>query len=250
MKQCTKCKIEKELNQFQTYWHSTQQKNRTRGHCTECYYKQKNERKRLRTKEANLIQVSIRPEIIQPVQPELQPAILENNPNYKQCRTCQEYLELNKFYHHKSKSKSSYLDCRKCLNKKDVDKSRKEREEYIRENGGSERHKQKPGEWIDEYQKEATYNILKAIGWKLNKDNGIWWKEGIKNSDGVFINIKNSKRYKITSFENYPIIINTHQKKEIFDRAVVLRNKGVTYRNISYEVGLSETTIYNWLNYK
>ena len=250
MKQCTKCKVEKELNQFQIYWHSTQQKHRTRGQCTSCYQNQHNERRRLKRKEAKLIQVSIREEIIQPVQPELQPAILENNPNYKQCRTCKEWKLKTEYYSYTKKSKKSFLDCRLCLNAKEVIKSRREREEYLKENGGSSYHKQKPGEWVDEYQKEATYNILKAIGWKLNEDNGIWWKEGIKTGDGIFINIKNRKQNKTILFENYPIIINTHEKREIFDRAVVLRNKGVTYKNIGYQVGLSETTVHKWLNYK
>lgn len=248
MKRCSKCNIEKEDNQFQVYWHSTQQKHRTRKQCTECYYNQKNERKRLKRKEERLIQLSIRQEIIKPVQPELQPDVFKNNPNYRKCRTCQEYVSLDKYYQHKSKAKTAYLDCKPCINKKEVERARRDRLKELEETGGSDRHKQKPGEWIDEYQKEATYNILKAIGWKLNEDNGIWWKDGIKTSDGVFINI-NSKN-KIVSFENYPYFINTKEKKNIFDKAVGLRNKGKTYKGIGDEVGLSETTMHKWLNYK
>ena len=249
MKQCTKCKVEKELNQFQIYWHSTQQKHRTRGQCTSCYQNQHNERRRLKRKEAKLIQVSIRKEIIQPVQPELQLDLSTDN-NYKKCRTCQEYVHKDKFYHHKSRARTTYLDCRDCINKKEVLRSKVRRQKELEETGGSDRHLQKHGQWIDEYQKEATYNILKAIGWKLNEDNGIWWKKGIKTCDGIFINIKNRKQNKTILFENYPIIINTHEKREIFDRAVVLRNEGITYKNIAYKVGLSETTVHKWLNYK
>jgi DNA invertase Pin-like site-specific DNA recombinase len=40
------------------------------------------------------------------------------------------------------------------------------------------------------------------------------------------------------------------QKKEIFDKAVALRIKGKTYKYIADELGLSDTTIYKWLNYK
>jgi hypothetical protein len=245
MKVCTICKIDKDENQYEKYWHSTQKKNRIRLQCTECFYKQKNERRRLKRKEVKLIQVSIRPEIIQPVQPELQPD-LSSDKNYKQCRTCQQFKFKTEYYSYSKTGKKSFLDCRICVNKKEVDRARKDRIEYLEENGGSLYRKENPGEWVDDYQKQATYNILKAIGWKLNEDNGIWWKDGIKTSDGVFINIKT----KPSSFKNYPKVINTFQKKKIFDKAVELRKQGKSYKDISNEVGLSDTTILNWLNYK
>jgi hypothetical protein len=244
MKICTKCKIDKEDNEFQKYWHSTQQKFRIRKECTLCHNTQHNERRRLKRLESKLIQVSIRPELIQPVVIESQPD-LSSNKNYQQCRTCKQFKIKTEYYSHKS-SKKTYLDCRICINKKEVDRARKDRIEYLEENGGSNYHKQNPGEWVDDYQKEATHNILKAIGWKLNEDNGIWWKDGIKTSDGVFINIKT----KPLSFENYPKVINNEKKKVVFDKAVELRKQGKSYKRISNEVGLSDTTILKWLNYE
>ncbi len=246
MKICTKCKIDKEDKEFQTYWHSTQKKFRIRKECTLCHNTQHNERRRLKRLESKLIQVSIRPEIVQPVQLESQPD-LSSDKNYKQCRTCAEFKLKTEYYRYNNSGKKCYLDCRICINKKEVERSRIDRIKELEENGGSYQHKINPGEWIDEYQKEATYNILKAIGWKLNKDNGIWWKEGIKTSDGVFINIESNKRL---SFENYPKVISTPQKKETFDTAVAMRNKGKTYREISNQLNLSETTIHKWLNYE
>jgi hypothetical protein len=246
MKVCSKCNIDKEDKEFQTYWHSTQQKFRIRKECRFCHNTQHNERRRLKRLESKLIQVSIRPEIVQPVQLESQPD-LSTDKNYQQCRTCEQFKLKTEYYRYNNSGKKSYLDCRICINKKEVERSRIDRIKELEENGGSFQHKINPGEWIDEYQKEATYNILKAIGWKLNKDNGIWWKEGIKTSDGVFINVKSSKRL---SFENYPSVISTPQKKETFDTAVAMRNKGKTYREISNKLNLSETTIHKWLNYE
>ena len=247
MKRCSKCNIEKEDNQFQIYWHSTQQKHRTRKQCTECFYNQKNERKRLKRKEAKLIQVPLKEEIVQPVVPELQPD-LSTDKNYKQCRTCQEWKLKTEYYCYNNSGKKGYLDCRICINKKEVIRSKVRREKELEEIGGSFYHKQNPGEWVDEYQKEATYNILKAIGWKLNEDNGIWWKDGIKDSNGVFINIETKST---KSFGDYPFLMwRNPQKKETFDKAVALRIKGKTYRYIADELGLSETTIHKWLNYK
>jgi hypothetical protein len=180
---------------------------------------------------------------------ESQPDLYSDN-NYKQCRTCQEFKLKTEYYSYSKTGKKSFLDCRICVNKKEVDRARKERIEYLEDNGGSLYRKENPGEWVDEYQKEATYNILKAIGWKLNEDNGIWWKDGIKTSDGVFINIETKSTKQKLLFGNYPSVISTPQKKETFDKAVDLRNKGVTYRRIGDELGLSETTIHKWLNYK
>ena len=245
MKICYKCKIDKEDKEFQTYWHSTQQKFRIRKECTFCHNTQHNERRRLKRLESKLIQVSIRPEIVQPVVQESQPD-LSTDKNYQQCRTCQQFKLKTEYYCYNNTGKKSYLDCRICINKKEVIRSRKDREKELVENGGSLNHRQNPGEWVDDYQKEATYNILKAIGWKLNEDNGIWWKDGIKTNDGVFINIKT----KPLSFENYPSVISTPRKKKIFDKAVELRKQGKSYKYISNEVGLSDTTILKWLNYE
>ena len=247
---CTKCKIDKDENQYQKYWHSTQNKFRIRKHCTECLYKERNEKRRLKRKEAKLIEVSIPTEIIQPVVPELEPEVsidYSTNPNYRLCRICQQYLELDKFYHYKCRKKSVYLDCKSCINKKEVGRAKEYRKKFLIENGGSDQHKTKPGEWIDEYQMEATFNILKSIGWKLNEENGIWWKEGIKTPDGVFINIKKTRNL---IFNNYPNTINDERKKKIFDKSVELRNRGKSYMDIAYEVGVSQTTVYKWLNNK
>lgn len=252
MIQCTKCKVEKELDQFQRYWHSTQQKHRIRKECTECLYKQRNERKRLkRLENLKLIQVSIKEEIVQPVVPELEPEVsidYSTNKDYKQCRTCQEYVHKDKFYHHKSRIRTTYLDCKSCINKKEAIRAKKDREKELEKNGGSFQHKVNPGEWIDEYQKKATYNILKSLGWKLNEENGIWWKEGIKTPDGVFINVKTKgKTNKKYIFGEYPEIIRTEKKKEMYDKMVQLRLDGYTYKDIGYKFGISETTAHKWL---
>ena len=246
---CSKCKIDKEDKEFQTYWHSTQQKFRIRKECTFCHNTQHNERRRLKRLESKLIQVSIKPEIVQPVVQESQPD-LSINKNYQQCRTCQEVKLKTEYYSHRKSGRKCYLDCKRCINKKEVDRSRIDREKELIEVGGSLNHRQNPGEWVDDYQKEATYNILKAIGWKLNEDNGIWWKDGIKTSDGVFINIETKSTKPLLS-ENYPFLMwRNPQKREIFDMAVELRIKGKTYKQIGKELNLSETTIHNWLNNK
>jgi hypothetical protein len=244
---CSKCKIDKDESKYQKYFHSTQKKFRIRKECTECLYKQRNERKRLKQKEPNLIQVSIKEEIVQPVVQELQPD-LSTDKNYKQCRTCQEWKLKTNFHSYSKSGKKSFLDCKICLNKKEVERSRIDRQKYLIENGGSDIHRVNPGEWVDEYQKEATYNILKSIGWKLNEENGIWFKDGIKTNEGVFINIKPRKHKKRLIFDNYPESVRTEKKKEMFDTMLRMRNENYSYTQIGDKIGVSSTTVFKWLN--
>jgi DNA invertase Pin-like site-specific DNA recombinase len=86
------------------------------------------------------------------------------------------------------------------------------------------------------------------MGWKLNKDNGIWWKDGIKTSDGVFINIKKRKHKKRLIFDKYPELVRTEKKKEMFDEMVTMRNEGLSYNEIGNKIGVSSTTVFKWLN--
>lgn len=46
--------------------------------------------------------------------------------------------------------------------------------------------KPKPGEFLDEEQKQHVTNLLNAIGWIYNQDKNIWYdkKEKIRNSNG------------------------------------------------------------------
>lgn len=199
MIKCNKCYIEKEDNQFQTYWHSTQNKHRMRKTCTVCYYNQRNERKRLKRQEkSKLIQEPIPTEIIQPVPPELEievsidkDDILIDRTIEKRCNTCKQVKPLEQYYKSgKLTVDGRYNRCIEC----ELNKSKEDREEELKENGGSGRHYENPNKYYDEYQKEATFNILLAIGWNFNEDKGIWWKEGIKTEDGQFLNITPKKR--------------------------------------------------------
>jgi hypothetical protein len=250
MKICTKCHQPKELDQFQKYWHSTQQKERTRAECTECLYKQRNERKRLKRLKSDLIQISIPTEIVQPEVPELEPEILEDfssNKDYKQCRTCKEWKTKDKFYLHKSKSKSTYLDCKSCCNKVEAARAKVYRQQELEENGGSFRHYKEPNRWIDDIQRDATFDILKAIGWKFNEEKGIWWKEGIKNENGEFLNVKKGQK---RIYRKTKLIRKSRFTKEIIEDMKHLRNMGKTFQYIADKYECTLPTVYKWINYE
>jgi len=230
MKRCTKCKIEKELTQFQTYWHSTQQKNRTRGECTECHYKIRNEKRRLRRANSKLIQEPTPTEIVQPVVPELQP-------DYKKCRKCEEYLPIEKFYRN-TKSKTLFQDCKACTLKSYRESDKNKRQELLEEQGGALAIRTSPNEYYDEYQKKATFKLMKLMGWSFNEENGIWWKDGIKTKEGIFINIKECNRRKPGAvYKN---------KKELVPKIIELRKNKMSYDDIAIKLGVGHNTVYNW----
>jgi hypothetical protein len=224
MIRCNKCKIEKEVNQFQTYWHSTQQKHHIRKQCTECYYKQRNERRRLKRKEAKLIEVFIPTEIIQPEVPELQSEV-------KKCNTCHEVKPIDAFYLQSRKDGKRFNRCAAC----EIEKDRLYRENERREQGGAIRVLTQPNTYNDEYQKDATFKIMKAYGWIFNEEKGMWWKPGIKNEDGTFVKVipKKKKTRALTDKQ--------HQEM------IMLKKKGMNVGIIAGYIGASISSVSRWL---
>jgi hypothetical protein len=244
MKQCTKCKVEKELDQFQKYWHSTQQKERIRGECTECLYKQRNERKRLKQKETELIQVSIRTEIIQPVVPELEIEVsidYSDNPDYKQCIKCKEYKTKDKFY--KDGRDSRFNRCKICIKKKDD----ADREKELIENGGSLLISPKPNTYKDKYQKELVFQFLPLCGWIFNEEKQIWWKPGLKDENGKFFNLKPKKR-------KTPPRLNIKRKPKYNNEEIIemkrLKDNGESLKSIADKFNCTLPTIYKYIRYE
>jgi hypothetical protein len=230
MKFCSKCKIQKPLTEYYTYFHSTQNKFRTRNICQDCMKKQKNEYKaKIRQEKLNLIQVPNQEEIIQPGPPELIPD------GFKECIDCKLILPLTDYYKN-SKSNIPFRRCKKCqslVNKKGL----KEAIELKRvECGGSERVPTKPNTYTDEYQKAQTFWIMELMGWTYN-DNGVWSKDGIKDKDKFWVNVKKPvkppkpeipKRTKWTAYGK--------QMNE-------LREQGMIFNDIAKIFGCSKPTV-------
>jgi hypothetical protein len=217
---CNCCNIDKEDKNFQTYWHSSQNKFRTRKECTECLYKKRKENK--------LNRISIPTEIVQPVVPESQPEPI--NLNLYECKICMEDKTLNEFY--LSNGKPVELVCKIC----EVERNRKARQEYLKENCGSEFVWSDVGKYADEYQKECTFNLLKQLGYLYDEETGIWTKEGWKE-------IKDGQPHfpKITYKRGRKRI--TQQEK---DKIKKLYAEGYTVDDISIQLRMSDTSVYRY----
>lgn len=217
---CNCCSIDKEEKYFQTYWHSSQNKFRTRKECTECLYKKR--------KESKLNRLSIPTEIVQPVVPESQPEPI--NLNLYECKICMEDKTLNEFY--LSNGKPVELVCKIC----EVERNRKARQEYLKENCGSEFVWSDVGKYADEYQKECTFNLLKQLGYLYDEETGIWTKEGWKE-------IKDGQPHfpKITYKRGRKRI--TQQEK---DKIKKLYAEGYSVDDISIQLRMSDTSVYRY----
>ena len=209
---CSKCNVEKDETNYQKYFHSTQNKWRVRKECTECLYKTRLKRKN----------------------PEL---YYQSNPDYKKCNVCQEWKTLDQYYFHKRTTNTKFGECAECHREKD----RRERIEYLENNGGADRILQTPNEYMDEYQKKQTFFVMELLGYIYNEEAGVWTKPGIKELiDGeiVFPKVK-----KVKKISRYDVKI-TYQMVEEFVR---LKERGWNSEKIGDKFGVSDTTVFKYI---
>ena len=114
---------------------------------------------------------------------------------YKECGKCGEYLPIEEFYQtKKTKTKSVYIfpRCIQCCREEEQQKER----DRIEEQGGSNRVLLKPNKYVDDIQRQQTFQFLTLLGWKFNEENGVWYDDIKKTKDGEFIGVlkKSSNR--------------------------------------------------------
>jgi len=222
---CRKCNLDKPLDQYGTYFHSTQQKMRIRKYCKSCYKEQK-----------RLWKESIKElKITQPVSPEPATIDYSNNPDYYKCIMCEEWkLLMVDYYLHKGLKPITKRckDCQRVLDQKEAD-------EYKKENGGSLMVPQRVGVYFDSYQRENTFILMGIMGYLYDEDTGIWWKPGVKEIvDGKpkFLKVKKHKTKRLR-------VVNP----ELWKQMVELRNRNLTYVQIADKLNLSDTTVRKYL---
>jgi hypothetical protein len=215
MKVCTKCEKEKELDQYQKYFHSSQQKWRVRGECTDCYYKT-----RLKRKNPNLY--------------------YENHPDYKKCKTCSTWKLVDEFHFHSRVTGLRFTECKLCQNEKDKIKYQQE----LEENGGSNKVFAKPNKYKDKWQKEQTFMVMEALGYIYDEGTGIWTKPGVKELiNGKIVFSKINKNRTLGKYNSKVATNKVLLMKE-------LRDKGLSYNKIADMLDVSDTTVFKYLNGK
>jgi hypothetical protein len=217
---CSKCGIDKLEDQYQSYFHSTQQKWRTRRVCKTCFNEQKRKYKESTRKE----------KIIQPVTPEPPKIDYSTNPLYKNCMDCHEWKLISTDFYTRSDGTVYLNRCRQC----EVELERNKRKEYLIDNCGSDKVLLTPNKYTDEYQKDCTFQFLKLLGYIYNEDKGIWTKPGVKeliNGKIVFLNLKKTKH---------------HLRKvdqHVLDKIIEYKDKGLNFNIIARKLKLNSSTV-------
>lgn len=202
---CTVCNKEKEDNQFQTYFHSTQNKFRTRRQCTECFYK-----KKLLKKNPD--------------------KYYSNKPEYRKCNTCFEYKLIAEGYYLRTDG-SVYLNrCKEC--ERALEHKRRELE--LSQTCGSDRVKVKPNEYTDEYQRACTFDLMEKLGYTFDDNTGIWIKPNWKE-------VKDGKPYfpKILTY----LSPKSKMTKDMFEQMVHYHQLGKNNKWIGKKLKVSGSTI-------
>lgn len=175
-------------------------------------------------------------EIVQPVVLKEEPEVLKKiNTKEKICVTCFEIKSVDDYY-------ANRLTCKSCCLEKEYKYRAEKTYKNLDKNGGSLRVPIKPGNFHDEYQRHYTHEILLSMGWKLNEENGKWWKEGIKTKDGLFINVKKPLPSKHD--------VKYYTLEEKLEKVIIARehkSQGKTYVQIGQIINVSPPTVCKWL---
>ena len=216
MKICSKCKIERNENEYYTYWHSTQQKYRTRLICVICTREQSKQYKLNRKNKSAVIE--------EPTQT---------------CPQCKKDLPLTSYYESGRGRKGRY--CKSCIRKNQNDKNYRK----VMSEGGSERVPVQPNKYVDEHQKAQTFMVLERLGWVYN-DNGVWSKEGVKTKDNHWLNIIPSgyKKRRPSGI----LVRKKHGVYKYIDEIVRQKEEGMTYEDLAYIYCCSHTTLRTIIN--
>ncbi len=226
---CSKCSIDKPETDYATYFHSTQNKMRTRKVCKSCF----NEQKRFYKESIKNKKITPPIEDLTPTIEFIVPIDYSTNPDYKKCNSCFEWKHLDEYYFQQKSKGIKFGECIVCHKEKD----KREHEEYLDNNGGHDRILVRPNQYMDEIQKRQTFDVMKVLGYTFDEENGIWTKEGVKTiEDGriVFHLVKSSRK-------------NRGKGKKISqtlkDKVISYRQKGYSMGRISLITGVSDSSI-------
>ena len=213
MKICSKCGIERNDDEYYSYWHSTQQKYRTRNVCGVCTRQQSKQYKLNRKNKSAVV----------------------NEEPLKYCPCCKKDVPLSGYYKGGREINGRY--CSTCIRKNQNDKYYKK----VMSEGGSERCPVTVNTYSDEFQKAQTFLVLERLGWEFNEDTGIWSKLGVKDKFGNWVNIipQPKRRKRPTGI----IAKKKHGVYNYIPQIIEQKESGMTYGDLADIYCCSHTTL-------
>ena len=217
---CTHCKIDRPIDQYQTYWHKNHQKHFTRKTCTPCM----REGSRLYKQKMKLEKQLPQPTPV-PVIPD----------NWKTCSECFDIKPFDEFY--KTRAGNPVRLCKDCYKKYHRDKLEKK----MVDKGGPDIYHKEPNRYVSDIQRNQVFELMNAFGWIFDESTGVWNKPGLKEN-GVFINFTPTDKPKRRPGNNTGRKI----KKGVWnsvDKIVKLIEEGHDYFDVAEVFCCSHTTI-------
>lgn len=137
----------------------------------------------------------------------------------KKCSICEVEKPITEFKRISSKDKSKvyrYSFCRDCQKRK--------RNNYYYEIKEFWDVPNEPNTYSSEEERKMVFQMMESMGWLFNPKNGIWYKDGIKDSNGNWLKIKKSK-------PSYSI--------EMLNHLVQLKSEGFTFKYLCEMYGMN-----------
>jgi len=158
---------------------------------------------------------------------------------FKCCKECKEWKLIDEdFYRHSKKFPNAR--CKEC--EREIEKQKYYQE--IEDNGGHDMCPVKVGVYADRFQQEQTESFLTLLGWKKS-DDGVWWKEGFKTQDGMWLKRNgNGRSYKvITNRSDKGVVRGLRVPADIQDGIIQMYNEGCLQKDIIKRYSVCKQTI-------
>jgi len=166
------------------------------------------------------------------------------NPDYKFCIACETWKPKTEYFVAYSKDKKRgtlFRRCKWCHNNHSREKAKLFWEEKHRTTGGSEKIISTAGKFVDKWQRDQTFWLMKLIGWDYNAELNIWTKKGIKElKDGKIVWIGIKEKPAAVKKEKLP---NGERKYVDIEKLLFLKKCGWSLDKISKEINLSIPTV-------
>ena len=155
--------------------------------------------------------------------------------DFKTCTKCKELKHIDEYYFHQRSKGIRFAECIECQKEKD----RLDHEQYLENNGGHDRILTKPNQYMDEIQRNQTFQVMELLGYTFDEELGTWFKEGVKTLE------EDSKiKFHFLRYTRRPYRGKGKKISQLLrDRIILYRKKGYSMGKISLITGVSDSSI-------
>jgi DNA-binding CsgD family transcriptional regulator len=97
-----------------------------------------------------------------------------------------------------------------------------------------------PGKYNSKTEQNAVCEFMLLLGWQYNTEKGIWYKNGVKDENNIWVNLQNKPR-RVKSKNSSKEKIAEYQLK--INELVA---QGKTFKSIGEQLNLNPSTVYKW----